>query len=263
MRQTEQFFAEHPVFTLEQFAATVGKRVSTDVAYRHLAYFGKAGRVKRLRNALYAVVTPGVASDTYTPDPYLVAASAGRGDPLGYHTALELLGVAQSVFRTKTVVSSRRSSSFTFGDYQVEFVRPSAALGESAGFDLGATSIDYAGAQLRITGRERTLVDCLTQPGRAGGLEEVLDSVMGFGVLDLAGLESYLRALNLRRAWAVTGYFLEKRQNHLFVPDEVLERWEGERPQSRQYWMRDQRGGFLASRWNLVVPETVGTVLGD
>jgi predicted transcriptional regulator of viral defense system len=107
MRQTEQFFAEHPVFTLEQFASIVGRNVSTDISYRHLAYFARAGRVKRIRNALYAVVPPGVAAKVYTPDPYLVAATAGQGAPLGYHTALELLGVAHSMFRTKTVVSRR------------------------------------------------------------------------------------------------------------------------------------------------------------
>ena len=263
MRQTEQFFAEHPVFTLEQFAATVGRNVSTDVSYRHLAYFARAGRVKRVRNALYAVVPPGAAVEAYTPDPYLVAAAAGRGAPLGYHTALELLGVAHSMFRTKTVVSRHRSSSFVFGDYQVDFVSPPTALVQSASLDLGVTSVAYGATRVTITGRERALVDCLTQPARAGGLEEVLNSVTGFGVVELAGVDSYLQALDMRRAWAVTGYFLEKRQAHLFVPDEVLTRWEEERPRSRQYWLRGQRGGFLAKRWNLVVPEFVGTLLGD
>ena len=263
MRPTEQFFAESPVFTLERFAETVGKNVSTNVAYRHLAYFARVGRVKRIRNALYAVVPPGVAPEAYTPDPYLVAAAAGQGAPLGYHTALELLGVAQSVFRPKTVISDRRSAPFTFGDYGVEFVRPPAALKRSADPDLGVSPIDYGGTVISVTSRERTLVDCLVQPARAGGLEEVLNSVTGFGVVDLVALDTYLRALDTRRAWAVTGYFLEKRQAHLFVPEGVLTRWERERSRSPQYWLRAQRGGSLAKRWNLVVPETVGTILGD
>ncbi len=160
-------------------------------------------------------------------------------------------------------MSRRRSSSFVFGEYQVAFVSPPAALIRSANLDLGVTSITYGATTLAITGRERTLVDCLTQSARAGGLEEVLNSVTGFGVVELAEVESYLRALEMRRAWAVTGYFLEKRQAHLFVPDEVLTRWEKERPRSRQYWLRGRRGGFLAKRWNLVVPEFVGALLGD
>jgi predicted transcriptional regulator of viral defense system len=265
MGQAELFFADHPVFTLEQFAATVGAKVSTDVTYRHLAYYARTGRVKRLRNALWAVVPLGVDAGTHTPDPYLVAAAAGRGAPLGYHTALELLGVAQSVFRTKTVVSDRRSSSFVFGDYQVEFVRPPAALAKPGGEDLGVGFVEYAGARLRATGRERTLVDCLTQPLRAGGLEEVLNSVLGFGVLDLDALEAYLRILNIRRAWAVTAFFLETQQERLFIPDQLLLRWEAEGPRSARsphYWLRGQRGGTLAKRWNLVVPDLAGAILG-
>ncbi|MBN1628418.1 MAG: hypothetical protein JW990_01520 [Thermoleophilia bacterium] len=250
------------MFTLEQFAAIVGRNVSRAVSYRHLAYFARSGRVKRVRNALYAVVPPGVAAATYAPDPYLVAAAAGHGAPLAYHTALELLGVAHSVFRTKTVLSPRRSSSFAFGDYRVDFVPPPKALVRSANLDLGLASVTYGATTLTITGRERSLVDCLTQPARAGGLEEVLNSVTGFGVVELTGMESYLRALRLRRAWAVTGYFLENQQTRLFVPDDVLARWEGESPRSRQYWLPGQRGGFLAKRWNLVVPEFVRALLG-
>jgi predicted transcriptional regulator of viral defense system len=251
MGQADIFFAQHPVFTLEQFAGTVGANVSTEVSYRHLAYYAGTGRVKRIRNALWAVVPLGADAATYTPDPYPVAGAAGLGDPLGYHTALELLGVAQSVFRTKTVVSERRSSSFTFGDYQVEFVRPPAALVKSGRVGLGVGSVEYAGALLRATGRERTLVDCLTQPLRAGGLEEVLSSVMGFGVLDLDALEAYLRALTIRRAWAVTAYFLDTQRERLFIPDELLARWEGEGPTSAR-----------SPHWNLVVPDLVGAILG-
>jgi predicted transcriptional regulator of viral defense system len=265
VRRTETFFAEYPVFTLHQFSGTVGADVSTGVSYRHLAYYARAGRVKRLRNGLYAVVPPGVDPRTYTPDPYLVAAAAARGGPLGYHTALELLGVAQSVFRTKTVVSERRSASFTFADHQVEFVRPPAALVKSGRVELGVESIGYGGTQIRTTGRERTLVDCLTQPARAGGLEEVLQSVLGFGVLDLDALEAYLQALELRRAWAVTGYFLHTQGERLFISDDVLARWEDKGPASARsphYWQRGQRGGVLAKRWNLVVPDMAGVILG-
>jgi predicted transcriptional regulator of viral defense system len=125
--------------------------------------------------------------------------------------------------------------------------------------------VEYAGTQLRATGRERTLVDCLTQPLRAGGLEEVLSSVMGFGVLDLDALEAYLRALSIRRAWAVTAYFLDTQRERLFIPDELLARWEGEgptSPRSPHYWLRGQRGGTLAKRWNLVAPDVAGAILG-
>ena len=262
MRSTEEFFSKNLVFTLAAFVAAGAPNRSATVAYRHLNYFVRVGRLKRVRSGLYAVVPAGVAPETYIPDPYLVAWAVGRGAPLGYHTALELLGVGHSVFRTKMVLTDRRAAAFDFDGHRVEFAPPPPRLRTRGDTELGVTTLRYLTAELKITGRERTLVDCLLHPSRAGGLEEVLNSVNGFGVLDLSALEEYLLALGSRRAWATTGYYLEKRQTHLFVPEHVLEQLAAQRPKSRQYWLAGQRGGRLASRWNLIVPAMARDILG-
>ena len=115
---------------------------------------------------------------------------------------------------------------------------------------------------LAITGRERTLVDCLLQPGRAGGLEEVLNSLAGFSVVDAAAMARYLTALNISKAWAVAGYYLETRRSRLFTDESTLSLFESHAPKARQYWVRGQRGGALQKRWNLIVPERVEAILG-
>jgi predicted transcriptional regulator of viral defense system len=261
MRSTEQFLARNPVFTLDVFAREVGASELAGTAYRHLDYYVGVGRLRRVRSGLYAVVPAGLESEHFTPDPYLVASAAGRGAPLGYHAALELLGVGHSVFHTVTVVGDKWAKAFEFDATRVEFVKAPTSLRAAGRLDLGVTSVRHLGQNLSITGRERTLVDCLLHPGRAGGLEEVLNSLNGFGVVDMQALEEYLQALNVRRAWAVTGYYLEKRAQ-LFVPEEALRRLATQIPKSRQYWVRDERGGTLAKRWNLIVPEVVEAILG-
>ena len=262
MRSTEEFFSRNPVFTLDAFVAAGAPTRSARVAYRHLGYFVRVGRLKRVRNGLYAVVPADSAPHAYTPDPYLVAWAVGRGAPLGYHTALELLGVGHSAFRTKMVITARRTAAFAFDGHRVEFAPPPPRLRAQGRVDQGVTTLRYLSAELKITGRERTLVDCLLHPARAGGLEEVLNSVNGFGVFDLPALMEYLPALGSRRAWAITGYYLEKRMDHLFVSEKVLGQLAEERPKSRQYWLPGQRGGRLAPRWTLIVPEVVGEILG-
>jgi predicted transcriptional regulator of viral defense system len=208
------------------------------------------------------VVPAGVAPDEFTPDPYLVASVAGRGSPLSYHTALELLGVGHSVFRTMTVTVDRWAPPFEFDANRVEFVQAAASLRVEADSDLGLTTVRRSGAELVVTGRERTLVDCLLQPGRAGGLEEVLDSVVGFGVVDAAALERYLTALNVGKAWAVAGYYLQTQKTRLFFDESTLSMFEKRVPKARQYWVRGERGGVLQKRWNLIVPEQVEAILG-
>jgi predicted transcriptional regulator of viral defense system len=262
MRSTERFFAQNPVFSLDAFARDVGAGESVDTAYRHLDYYVRTGRLRRIRSKLYAVVPPDTEVETFTPDPYLVASVAGRGAPLGYHTALELLGVGHSVFSALTVVSDKWAKPFEFDGTRVEFVKTPAGLSVTGKVDLGVTSVRRSGQELAITGRERTLVDCLLRPGRAGGVEEVLNSVDGFGVVDVEALEEYLAVLNVGRAWALAGYYLEKRKDRLFIPDDFLGRLASHAPKTRHYWMREQRGGSLAKRWNLIVPEEAEAILG-
>jgi predicted transcriptional regulator of viral defense system len=262
MRSTERFLAQNPVFLLDAFVREVGIGGTTGTAYRHLDYYVRSGRLRRLRSKLYAVVPPGTEADAFTPDSYLVASVAGRGAPLGYHTALELLGVGHSVFHNVTVVSDKWAKAFEFDGARVEFVKAPVGLWAAGRVDLGVTRVRHLGQELAITGRERTLVDCLLRPGRAGGVEEVLNSVDGFGVVDMKALEEYLEVLDVGRAWALTGYYLEKRKDRLFVPDDVLDRLARHTSKTRQYWMRGQRGGSLAKRWNLIVPEQAEAILG-
>ena len=55
---------------------------------------------------------------------------------------------------------------------------------------------------------------------------------------------------------AAVGWFLERHRQTFFVPDELLAELEARRPRSAQYLLRDERGGELASRWNLVLPHS-------
>jgi predicted transcriptional regulator of viral defense system len=263
MRMTERFFAENPVFSLHTFMEQVAAGVSARTAYGHVDYYVRTGRLRRLRSKLYATVPADTEADEFAPDPYLVASVAGKGAPLGYHTALELLGVGHSVFRTLTVVVDRWAPPFEFDTTRVEFVQAPAAFRSREKSDLGLTTVRRLGVDLTITGRERTLVDCLLQPGRAGGLEEVLNSLAGFGVVDAAAMARYLTVLNISKAWAIAGYYLEATRGRLFTEESTLSLFETHAPKARQYWVRGERGGVLQKRWNLIVPERVEAILGD
>jgi predicted transcriptional regulator of viral defense system len=110
------------------------------------------------------------------------------------------------------------------------------------------------GVKLRVTGPERTLVDCLAVPRYAGGLEEALQSLGGVASLDLDGVAGYLERLGQRRLYALVGFFLEREAERLFVPPGFLADLERRRPTSPTYLDRTRTGGRLLPRWNLVVP---------
>mgnify|MGYP007122523202 CR=1 FL=1 len=98
------------------------------------------------------------------------------------------------------------------------------------------------------------MLEGFRQPRWVGGFEELLESASGFGVLDLDLLHALLTAYDQSNIWAATGWFLERYQQEFFVPDAYLAQLEKHRPDQPTYLARNERGGTLQSRWNLIVP---------
>jgi hypothetical protein len=107
---------------------------------------------------------------------------------------------------------------------------------------------------LRTTGPERTLVEAFRQPKLVGGVAELVSSAAGLATLDVDLVVAVLERYAIRRLWAAAGWFLESHAEVFAVTERDLARFERERPRSPQYVIRDQRGGTLATRWNLIVP---------
>jgi hypothetical protein len=117
--------------------------------------------------------------------------------------------------------------------------------------------------QLVVTGPERTLVEGLRRPGLVGGLDELLDSVAGFPLLDFSLLERILTVYAERSLWAATGWLAERLAESWSTPKEFLERCRRHRPKQNQYLVRNERGGKLVRTWRLIVPEHLAGNEGD
>jgi len=122
-----------------------------------------------------------------------------------------------------------------------------------------APARSIGGRSLRGTGPERTLLDGFRHPDRVGGLQELVESAAGFGVLDLALLRKLLETYGEKRLWAAAGWFLERHQQRFFVPHEYLASMAPHRPAAPRYLERGRRGGKLFSRWNLIVPPALAS----
>ncbi len=119
---------------------------------------------------------------------------------------------------------------------------------------LGTRKIERRGKLLEVTGPERTLVEGFRRPAQVGGLEELVNSARGLPILDLDLLEKLLGIYGTANLWAAIGWFLERHQSTFYVPSDVLDRMEKQKPRSPQYLERNRRGGLLAPRWNLILP---------
>ena len=248
--------ATHPVFSLDEateaLAPPGGRRGAAQRLKHHLA----SGRLALVARGIYGVAPPGGTAAALRPDPLLVAATARPDAVFAYHSALELLGVAHSAWSVTTVFTARRRGRLSLRGSTVAFFEDPQALRTGGLRHLGTRRVEHRGRLLVVTGPERTLVEGLRRPALAGGPEELLLSAGALPTLDLALLADVLEHYGTARLWAATGWFLERHQSAFAVPDSFLDALEARRPATVLYLQRDQRGGTLEPRWNLVVPES-------
>lgn len=253
---TERFFERHPVFSLDQ-AARAFRHQSRRAALERLRYHVSTGRLKQVARGVYARVPAGMEPAKFHPDAFLVASTLRPAAVFSHHSALELLGVAHSEWNVVTVLTARRRPPLRLDGHTVKFLTPPVALVRSHRQGLGVRRLDRMGETLQVTGPERTLVDGFRDPRHVGGPAELVESAAGFPVLDLELLGHLLESYGEKGLYAATGWFLDRYRRTFSVPHEFIERLARHRPRSPQYLLRRQRGGTLARRWNLILPDAL------
>ena len=255
--KTIDFFALHPVFSLDEASSALGLPGGRAATVERLKYHVETGRLKLAIRGVYAVVPPGTWAAEFRPDPFLVAAAFRPDGIFSHHSALELQGVAHSMWNECTLYAEGRRKPVLLSGTTVRFLDHPAPMRMESGSHLGMRKIERRGKFLRATGPERTLVEGFRRPRLAGGLEELVTSASGFAVLDLALLDETLQRYGIANLWAATGWFLERFRETFHVPEAFLNHLERHRPRVPHYVERNRRGGMLASRWNLILPESL------
>src|SRR5512143_3560615 len=152
---TLNFFANNPVFTLDEAAKVLSPDGGHSSTLNRLKYYLKAGRLKPLSRGVYAVVPPAASIDRFQPDPILVASVIQPEGVFSHHSALELLGVAHSVWRQCTLYVSQRRRPMVVNGTTFRFMEHPACL-RGRGWQLGVRKTERQGRLLWTTGPERT-----------------------------------------------------------------------------------------------------------
>lgn len=255
--KTNDFFASKPVFSLDEAERALAPRGGRAGAVERLKHHLRTGKLKLVSRGIYAVVPAGMNVAGFQADPFLVAAALRPAGILSHHSALELLGAAQSVWKQHTVYTHRRRRFLELNGSTIHFLEHPRAFKISADYAFGTRRVERRGQLLQVTGPERTLVEGFRRPALVGGLEELVRSAAGFQVLDLNLLESILSRYDIANLWAATGWFLECYQKDFHVPENMLNLCEKRRPKFPQYMERSSRGGKLSSRWNIIIPQSL------
>lgn len=120
------------------------------------------GIVLHIHKNLYTTI--GLASGQPLADKYEVGSSVSPSYYIGWHTALEFLGLAHQVFYNAYVGTESRFNRFTFGGTEFEHcVAPISVHAES-----GVITPTHS-PHVRVTDLKRAFVDCCDRLDRSGG----------------------------------------------------------------------------------------------
>lgn len=154
-----------------------------DISRKHavnlLASMAHKGALHRVGRGRYAVIPPDVLYErkSFVIDPHLildelmVANGAEERYYVAYQSAAALHGAAHQLPFTLTVAIPRQRRPIELGQARIRFVqlRPD--------WFFGYREMAYGEAQLYVSDREKTILDCLDRFDLCGGVEEVARTI--------------------------------------------------------------------------------------
>lgn len=251
------FLENHPVFTLDELREFLGYKHGSRKVYDTVLYQKKMQRIGTVKEGLYFSIRPGSNVQQTSPDPFLIASKLSHDAVIGFHSALDLLGFGHSLFNTYYYFSNRFRPELRFrGNHFRSVITPEELQKKSQQF-FGTEKVERVGLKITVTGKERTLVDCLERPQYCGGFEEMYRSLEKMPYLQFDVLLKYLELRDKKKLYGTTGFFLEQNRETFHVEEFFLQQLERKKPATPVYWDRSKKGGTFVKRWNLFVPKSV------
>lgn len=111
--------------------------------------------------------------------------------------------------------------------------------------------------KVRVTDKERTVIDCIDKTEFAGGDEELLLCLELIGKLDGERILEYLKHYDSQKLYAKVGFMLELLNDGFGVDEKVIEECRKSINKRTYYFDNETKKNKnkYVSKWNLVVPE--------
>lgn len=255
--ELQHFLRSHPIFTYDTFVEAMqgaGSKNPLTIRNKLNQHISQA-HIIRIRRELFAAIPYGAEAERYPINPFLITGYLAPDAVIAYHTALAFYGLTYSSSYRFIYLTEHQTKILSFRQetYQPTLF-PKALLIKNAA-NAYVNTEDVQGLTVRVTSKERTLVDLMDRPNLGGGWEEIwrsLDLINRFKIDDII---RYTLLLDNATTIAKVGLYLEQRQPELKVSEKQLEQLQAHRPASPHYLTLDhQEKSQYIARWNLMVP---------
>lgn len=232
-----------PVFTMDDVNEYYGKIESARSAIKRLM---AKGMVEKIRNNLYTCVS----GETNAPlaNRYQIASAITPTAYVSHHTAMEYYGANDQMYYDVYVSSKTEFKDFEFDGYTYHYVPCKC--------NEGIESVAYSGG-VRVTDRERTVVDSIKEMDKIAGIEEVISNIECMPRLNEKRLLAYLECYQNKFLYQKAGFLLKEYQDKLSLSDEFFEICKEKKGLSKRYLINDCNSGKYVDEWCLIVPANI------
>jgi predicted transcriptional regulator of viral defense system len=243
-------FLNERFFTAEEAHALIPNKHTCMSTLRQLM---KSRHIVKVRRGLYEVVPmEQVGKEKAAADKFLLARKITSSYCLAYHSALEIHGVANTaIFNVVVLASPNQFRSFEYEGVRYRWI-PRQDL-------TGTQRTIWASAQVIVTDRERTILDCIDRIDLAGGFEEAFKSLSSMRNVNFGRLYEYAMAYRKKIILHKLGFFLSRQpiRDSWHVNDELLAIIRSNLSSKIYYFLARKGAGRLVKEWNLVVPSNI------
>jgi predicted transcriptional regulator of viral defense system len=242
-----QYVQSSPVFTLDELRERYGKKGQNRSLRNMLYRLKRQGRVRQLTKEVYAGALTTAAANRYS-----VPRKLREDAVVGCHSALEFHGAANQVFQTVYYFSTRARKDVVFDGVTYHCVTPPRQLVRARALDF---QVESSRDDVHVTGRERSIADCLMFFEYSGGAEELDRSLAMFPSFDFEAALKYLKLLRMPWLYARLGFLLDRNAEKLFFRGKPRDLFLRKLPKGVAYMGRKRPGDRWVPTWHLMVPE--------
>ena len=228
------------VFNVEDVYHLTGNINTAKSMIRDLLIFDY---IKRVKHNLYVVCN--IESKNTIPNQYMIASKIKDDAYISYHSALECYGVKNKAFYEVYVSTNKRFTSFEFEGISYKYI--------NSKYDFGIVQDGI----VRLTDKERTLIDCIDKTELVGGNEELIMCLELFGKLNGDKVLEYLKYYNSSKIYAKVGFFLEQYKEHYGIEENAIEKLREKCENGKLYFNEETKRmkSKYVKEWNLIVPK--------
>ena len=226
-------------FTREDMVRLAG---SDNAAHWQIRSYLDKGYIEHIRRDFYAVIS--LETEQPIPNRFQIASRAADDACVSHHSAFEYYGYANQVFYTVYATTQKHVRPFSYDGVDYRFVASKGSAGVVDSED-----------GVRVTSIERTVIDCIADFDKCGGLEELLRCLTLVPSLSADKLFVVLEQYGHGKLYQKAGYILEAFKDDLALPDSFFSVCEDRISDSKVYLTAEHEDFMLQKKWKLYAPD--------